>query len=220
MERKKYLVVVAGGSGTRMGASCPKQFLHLGGKAILQVTIEKFVSAVPDLKVITVLPKSHIDEWKNYCYENNFVCPQTLVAGGITRFHSVRNGLEKVPDGALVAIHDGVRPLISKDLIISLFDAADKFGAVTPSVPVTDTIKTLDAKPVDRSTLQAVQTPQVFYSETLKSAYNQPFDTMFTDDASVLEAAGGHVEYVKGERSNIKITTPDDLLLAEAFLSL
>ena len=113
MGRKKYLIVMAAGSGTRMGAEKPKQFIELGGKAVLQMTIEKFLKACPGIKVVTVLPEAHMEYWKEYCIERNFSCPQTLVKGGITRFHSVQNALSKVPEGALVAVHVGVRPLIS-----------------------------------------------------------------------------------------------------------
>ncbi|MCQ2135833.1 MAG: 2-C-methyl-D-erythritol 4-phosphate cytidylyltransferase [Bacteroidales bacterium] len=220
MERKKYLVVMAGGSGTRMGAALPKQFLRIGDKCILHLTIEKFLHACPDINVITVLPSSGMQWWKDYCYENNFLCRQTLVAGGMTRFHSVRNGLAKVPDGALVAIHDAVRPLLSRDLIINIFDHAEKSGSAVPFVPVVDTIKARGGQSVDRSELMAIQTPQVFWSENLKKAYEQPYDTSYTDDASVLEADGGVVDFVEGEKFNIKLTTPDDLRLAEAILTL
>ena len=219
MDRKKYLLVMAGGSGSRMGADCPKQFLEIGGKAILQLTIERFLEAEPDLKVVVVLPKEHIDTWKQYCHSRNFFCPQTLVSGGITRFHSVRNGLEKVPEGALVAVHDAVRPLISAELVRTLYAAAEVSGAVVPTVPVVDTIKSLDGIYVDRSRLLSVQTPQIFRSELLKEAYRQPYNTSFTDDASVVEAAGETVDYVSGERFNIKITTPDDLVLCNALMS-
>ena len=218
MDRKKYLIVTAGGTGTRMGSSCPKQFLEIGGRAILHVTISKFLEAFPDIKVIVTLPKDHIEGWKKYCYERNFHCPQTIVAGGLTRFHSVKNGLEKVPDGALVAVHDGVRPLLSARLIRDLFEAAEASPAVVPSVPVVDTIKTVEGKPVDRSKLLAVQTPQIFHSEILKKAYNLPYSTLFTDDASVVEADGVKVSYVAGEKFNIKVTTPDDLLICKAVL--
>lgn len=219
MERKKYLVVTAGGTGSRMGAGSPKQFLEIGGKAILQLTIEKFLEAEPDLKVVVVLPKDHVDSWKKYCYARNFNCPQTLVEGGFTRFHSVKNGLARVPDGALVAIHDAVRPLVTPRLIRSLFAAAEESGAVVPAVPVVDTIKTVDGEYVDRSRLLSVQTPQIFRSEILRKAYGQPYNTNFTDDASVVEAAGETVSYVTGERFNIKITTPDDLVLCNALMS-
>jgi len=206
---------MAGGSGTRMGAGVPKQFIEVGGKALLHLTIEKFLAAEPGIKVITVLPKDSIDAWKKYCYDHNFVCAQTLVEGGFTRFHSVKNGLAKVPEGALVAIHDGVRPLISIELIRTLFGKAENTPAVAPALPVVDTIKSKDGTKVDRSQLLAVQTPQIFHSEVLKAAYEQPYNTSFTDDASVVEAAGETVLYADGERFNIKITTPDDLVLYE-----
>ncbi|MGN0189505.1 MAG: 2-C-methyl-D-erythritol 4-phosphate cytidylyltransferase [Candidatus Cryptobacteroides sp.] len=227
MEKKKYLIVTAGGHGTRMGSSVPKQFLAIGEKPVLQLTIEKFLEAVPDVKVVTVLPKTHIATWKSYCFEHNFICPQILVEGGITRFHSVRNALEKVPDGALVAVHDGVRPFVTKELIRKLFSLAETSPAVIPVTPVTDTLKVLVRdgegllKPVagasaDRSVLYGAQTPQVFSSDILKKAYCCAYDTAFTDDASVVERTGTPLSYIEGERLNIKITTPEDLVLANA----
>ena len=230
MGRKKFVIVMAAGSGTRMGADVPKQFIELNGKAILRMTIETFLSACPDLSVITVLPEAHIAYWKNYCLKNTFTCPQVLVKGGITRFHSVRNALEKVPEGALVAIHDGVRPLISQELVRSMFEKAEEIPALIPVTPCVDTMKVLERQgddlvgipgvKVDRSTLFGVQTPQIFHSEIIKEAYSQAYDTAFTDDASVLEKYGKNPSYVAGERFNIKITTQDDLLLARAILSL
>ena len=226
-ERKKYLIVTAGGSGTRMGTDRPKQFLELGGKAILQLTIERFLEAEPELAVVVVLPKDHISSWKFYCYERRFECPQTLVCGGITRFHSVKNALEKVPGGALVAIHDGVRPLLSAALVRRLFEEAEAKGSAVPVTPCVETMKLLEpgtlalcGKAPDRARLFGVQTPQIFHSETIKAAFLQPFDPDFTDESSVMEAAGKEVFFTPGERTNIKITTPDDLLLAKAILSL
>lgn len=234
MERKKYLIVMAGGSGTRMGSSTPKQFLELQGKAILHRTIQKFADAEPGIKVITVLPKEHIEYWKNYCVTHNFLYPQKLVTGGITRFHSVKNGLDKVPEGALVAIHDGVRPLMSEELIRNAFSKAADMKAVIPVTPCTDTLKavrevivpngepyyeTVTGVELDRSIVYGAQTPQVFHSEVLKKAYLQAFDTAFTDDASVAAKDGVRIAYIKGERLNIKITTPEDMLIANAVLS-
>ncbi len=220
---KKILIVTAGGTGTRMGADRPKQFLEIDGKAILQLTIEKFVAAVPDISVIVVLPSDHIDAWKQYCYSHHFACRQTLVAGGFTRYHSVKNGLSKVPDGALVAVHDGVRPLLSEALIRRLFEEAEANGSAVPVMPCVETMKVLDPatmKPTgessDRSRLFGVQTPQIFDSQTIKAAYGQPYNVSFTDDSSVVEAAGRGVFYTLGERNNIKITTPEDLALARA----
>ena len=227
--------MMAAGSGTRMGAQLPKQFMEIGGKAILRRTMEVFMEACPDISVITVLPKQYIDYWKDYCYKNNFICPQILVAGGITRFHSVRNALKKVPAGALVAVHDGVRPLVSVQLVKEMFSQAENKSALIPVVPCVDTMKVLQktmaedgieelvampGQTVDRTFLYGAQTPQIFHSELLKEAYDQAFDTSFTDDASVVERQGKSLSYVPGERLNIKITTSEDLILAEAVLNL
>ena len=230
MNRKKYVIVMAAGSGTRMGSDLPKQFIELGGKAILQMTMETFLRACPDISVITVLPEDHMSYWKTYCLERNFTCPQVLVKGGITRFHSVKNALEKVPEGAVVAVHDGVRPLVSEELVRSMFEKAESEQALIPVVPCVDTMKVLEKKgdslftvlgaSVDRSMLYGAQTPQIFHSEILKEAYSQAYDTSFTDDASVVEKYGKSLSYVIGERLNLKITTQDDLLLARAILSL
>ena len=229
MERKKYLVVTAGGSGLRMGSDLPKQFLPLDGRAVLQRTIERFVEACPDIQVITVLPEGHVAWWRRYCQEKGFNCPQRLVKGGITRFHSVRNALAHVPDGAVVAIHDGVRPLLSADLIRAMFVRMEQgTRALIPVVPMVDTLAVLDkvsdgslkdsGELVDRSRVFGVQTPQVFRSEDLKAAYAQGYDTLFTDDASVARRYGIPLSYIAGERNNIKLTTKEDLLLAEAIL--
>ena len=230
MNRRKYVIVVAGGSGSRMGAAKPKQFLELGGKAILRRTIEVFLDACPDVNIIVVLPEEHMAYWKDYCYKHNFICPQILVKGGFTRFHSVKNALEKVPDGALVAVHDGVRPLLTSGMVRSLFSTAETSQAVIPVTPCIETLKVLretdghlEAVPgaeADRSVLFGAQTPQMFWSELLKDAYCQPYDTAFTDDASVVEKYGKSLSYVIGERLNIKITTQEDLLLARAVDSL
>ncbi|MBQ9193319.1 MAG: 2-C-methyl-D-erythritol 4-phosphate cytidylyltransferase [Bacteroidales bacterium] len=228
MDRKKYLVVTAGGSGLRMGTALPKQFLELEGRAVLQRTIERFREACPDIQVITVLPEGHVAWWRHYCQEKGFNCPQRLVKGGITRFHSVRNALEYVPDGAVVAIHDGVRPLLSVRLIREMFDRMESVRALIPVVPTVDTLAVLDrtgdgalkdsGELVDRSRVFGVQTPQMFRSEDLKAAYAQGFDTLFTDDASVARRYGIPLSYAAGERNNIKLTTQEDLLLAEAIL--
>lgn len=229
MGRRKYVIIMAAGSGTRMGAEVPKQFIELGGKAILQRTIEIFLDACPGISVVTVLPEDHMTYWRNYCLERNFICPQVLVKGGITRFHSVRNALARVPEGALVAVHDGVRPLLTVKFAKEMFDKAEGVDGLIPVTPCTDTIKVLEkngdvlsAMPgasADRSVLYGAQTPQVFRSEVLKSAYAMAYDTAFTDDASVVEKYGKSLSYVIGERLNIKITTQEDLVLARAVLS-
>ena len=230
MERKKYLVVTAGGSGVRMGSALPKQFLELGGRAVLQRTIERFLEACPDIKVITVLPEAHMGWWRLYCRDRNFLCPQRLVPGGFTRFHSVKNALAFVPDGAVVAVHDAVRPLLTSALIRLMFERMDTARALIPVVPSVDTLAVLDKDPdgtlrdsgeeVDRSRIFGAQTPQMFRSEDLKAAYGQGFDPAFTDDASVARRYGVPLSYVAGERNNIKLTTPEDLALAEAILQI
>ncbi len=222
MDRKIYGIFVAGGSGTRMGGDIPKQFLNLDGKVILQRTVERFLEAVPDMQVIVVLPQQHFGTWKDICVRGSLYCPQTLVSGGMTRFHSVRNALEKVPDGAIVSIHDGVRPLISRGLIREMADRMQSVPAMIPVVPVVDTLRSKDpsSPSPDRSSLVAVQTPQMFWSELIKDAYTQAYDLSFTDDASVAEKKDIPLTMIDGERYNIKITTPEDLRLAEAVISL
>ena len=221
------MIIVAGGSGSRMGASMPKQFLELGGKPILRLSIEVMLEACPQARIVTVLPEDHIDYWKDYCLKANFHVPQIIVQGGITRFHSVKNALAKVPEGALAAIHDAVRPLVSPELVRALVRQADEGGSAVPAVPAVDTLRVLEKRGetlvaadsvLDRSKIYAIQTPQVFWSETLLDAYKQAFDTAFTDDASVVARKGIPLSYVQGERYNLKITTPEDLALAEAIL--
>ncbi len=224
MRRKIYGIFVAGGSGTRMGGEVPKQFLLLDGRPILQRTIERFLEAEPELKVITVLPRAHFQTWKDLCAVHSFHCPQTLVAGGLTRFHSVQNALRKVPDGAVVSIHDGVRPLISAALVRRMLDRMESdedCPALLPVVPVVDTLRSTDpgVPDPDRSKTVAVQTPQIFRSEAIKAAYRQAYDLSFTDDASVAARNGIPLAFEQGERFNLKITTPEDLVLAEAILT-
>jgi 2-C-methyl-D-erythritol 4-phosphate cytidylyltransferase len=230
MGRKKYLIVMAAGSGTRMGGDMPKQFMELGGKAVLQRTIEVFLNAVPDIKVVTVLPDHHIGYWRDYCLERNFICPQILVKGGFTRFHSVKNALARIPDDALVAVHDGVRPLVSAGFVKDMFEKAEDIPALIPVLPCVDTMKVLyrkgdelvtaEGQSVDRSLLYGAQTPQMFHSEILKQAYEQAYDTAFTDDASVVLKDGKNLSYLLGERFNIKLTTQDDIVLAKAIISM
>lgn len=231
----KILIVMAAGSGSRMGSATPKQFLDLGGKPVLRRTIESFIAAEPDIRVVTVLPKDHISFWKEYCLSADFNYPQLLVQGGFTRFHSVRNALEKVPDGAVVAIHDGVRPLVSAGLIRKMFEmmSARKCRALIPVLPSIDTLRLLDkrmdgsgaevltaaAQDLDRSRVYRVQTPQMFVSEVIKAAYSQAFDTSFTDDASVAVKKGIPLSFCEGERYNFKLTSPEDLEMARMIIS-
>ena len=227
MEEKKFLIVSAGGTGTRMGSVIPKQFLNLDGIPILRRTIEVFLRAIPEIQVVTVLPEGHMSYWRDYCRKENFLCPQRLVKGGFTRFHSVKNALSHVPEEALVAVHDGVRPLITPGKIRELFQLAGTAPAVIPVLPVTDTLKLIDRRDgklvsaggqIDRSRIYGAQTPQVFQADALKAAYAQQYDTLFTDDASVAERYGIPLTFVEGERFNLKITTPEDLVLARAII--
>mgnify|MGYP004508141549 CR=1 FL=1 len=233
-ERRKYLVVVAGGRGLRMGAELPKQFLGIGERSVLHRTIDRFAAACPDIRVVTVMNSDYVDFWKEYCLGSAMVVPQTIVRGGMTRFHSVKNALAKIPDGALVAVHDGVRPFVSEKLIRDMFARAEAVPALVPVIPAVDTMRALsntkDASgreilesldiQLDRSLLYAVQTPQMFRSEILKAAYSQPYDPSFTDDASVVERSGVRLSFIQGERLNFKITTKEDLLLARAVFNL
>ena len=225
-----YVIIMAAGSGIRMGYKMPKQFLTISGKTILQITIEKFISACPGIKIITVLPDEYMDYWKQYCYKHEFLYPQILVKGGITRFHSVKNALEKVPDGTIVAIHDGVRPLVSERLISMMFDKMRTgIQALIPVLPSVDTLRvltqtengweTVPERTVDRNEIFAVQTPQIFRSFAIKEAYNQAFDTSFTDDSSVADKKNIPLSYILGERYNIKLTNKEDLVFAETLLS-
>lgn len=220
MQRKIYIVIVAGGSGTRMGGDTPKQFLEIDGVPVLQRTMERFISAIPDIKIITVLPKEHFNTWKDLCLKHSFFCPQTLVEGGLTRFHSVRNALEKIPDGAIVGIHDGVRPFISVALIRKLCSMMETETAVAPMLKITDSLKFADGSfpEPDRNNIVSVQTPQMFRSEDIKAAYEQAYNPIFTDDVSVAVRNGIHVCFTEGEKLNIKLTTRDDLILAGAIL--
>lgn len=225
MGKRKYCIFACGGSGLRMGASLPKQFLRIGGKTILQLSIEKILEADPDTAIILALPADYRQFWVDECRQMGFDVRQSIVDGGITRFHSVKNALEKVPADALVAVHDAVRPFVSADLVRRLFAAAEGMGAAIPVVPVTDTLKVLRRnadgrlEPIpgavaDRSVMFGAQTPQVFDSAILKKAYSMAYNVDFTDDASVVAADGGTMEYIPGEKYNIKLTTPEDMEIA------
>ena len=215
---KKIALIVAGGKGERMNADIPKQFLLLNDLPILMHTLNAFTDFD---KRILVLPQSQIENWKTLCGEYNFALKHMLVAGGINRFGSVKNGLRKVDEGSIVAIHDGVRPLISKNLTNKLIATTKKGIGVVPVVPVKDSLRKVDgnnSKAVSRSSLYKVQTPQCFFASTIKDAYKQNFSLFFTDDASVLESNGGKIIAILGEGENIKITTKEDLRIAEVFM--
>ncbi|MES2592235.1 MAG: 2-C-methyl-D-erythritol 4-phosphate cytidylyltransferase [Bacteroidota bacterium] len=219
---KKYVVIVAGGTGTRMNSAVPKQFIELLGKPVLMHTIEKFVAAISDITIVLVLSPAHREQWETFCKKHNFTIPCQLADGGETRFHSVKNGLALVPDNAVVGIHDAARPLVSTKTIISAFETAELTGNASPAVSVSESIRELKNglnKAVDRNHYYIIQTPQCFQSDLIKKAFLQQYTPAFTDDASVLEAMGEKINLVEGNRENIKITTPEDLVIAEALFS-
>ncbi len=219
---KHTILIVAGGRGTRMGGPQPKQFLELAGRPVLMHTLEAFDRWDASARLIVVLPEDQIDTWKRLCQAHVFGRIHRVVAGGETRFHSVRNGLGAVASNGLIAVHDGVRPLVAPSVIAACFAAAADGGAAVPVVPVVESVREVDAdggsRPVDRTRLRVVQTPQVFRADVLRAAYCLPYDPRFTDDASVVEASGVAVRLVPGNRENIKLTTPMDLLLAEQLM--
>ena len=219
---KRGVIIVAGGSGRRMGGALPKQFMMLDNEPILARSINRMHEALPAAEIVVVLPEEHVELWKNIAARFD-VARHKIALGGKERFHSVKNGLAALSDEvAIVGIHDAVRPLASKKLIIKLFIEAENNTAVIPVVAPIDSYRIVegdDSRIIDRSALRMVQTPQVFQAEALRKAYEQPFSSTFTDDASVMEAAGHKVTLVEGERENIKITTPSDMLIAEAIIN-
>lgn len=223
---KKYVIIVAGGKGLRMGGEVPKQFLPVKGRPVLMRTLDAFYAYDASVQLILVLPLAQKDYWMSLCASCHFDVPYRLAEGGETRFHSVANGLSLVPDDedCLVAVHDGVRPFVSKSVIDTCFRMAEKTYAVVPVIPVVETVRRLDgtdgqSRTVNRADYRLVQTPQTFDGRLLKKAYAQPYRETFTDDASVVEALGSPVTLVEGNRENIKLTTPFDLKIAEALLS-
>ena len=220
----RYAILVAGGKGLRMGGDIPKQFLPVGGKPVLMRTIEVFRQAYPDISIIVVLPVSQQEYWHQLCNDYSFSVPFQIANGGETRFHSVSNGLKLVPDKVegVVGVHDGVRPFVTVETIRRCFDEAVEFGAVVPVVPIVETVRQLcedgTSITVPRDEYKLVQTPQTFRISLLKKAYQQPYISSFTDDASVVEAMGKPVHLVEGNRENIKITTPADIRLVNGLL--
>ena len=218
---KRYVIIVAGGKGLRMGADLPKQFIPLAGKPVLMRTLENFSTCGMPADIVLVLPRDHQEYWRRLCREYGFRVPHRIADGGETRFHSVRNGLLLVDDDdAVVAVHDGVRPFVKHDVIRRCFAMAAAGRAVVPVTGVVDSVRRMEpdgrSAAVPRGEYRLVQTPQVFPARMLKEAYACGYSEDFTDDASVVEAAGIDVELAEGNRENIKITTPFDLIVAEA----
>jgi 2-C-methyl-D-erythritol 4-phosphate cytidylyltransferase len=219
---KRGVIIVAGGSGRRMGASLPKQFMMLGNEPILVRSINSIHEALPAAEIVVVLPTEHVELWKNLS-ARFIVAPHKIAHGGQERFHSVRNGLQAMSQEVeYIGVHDAVRPMASKKLIIRLMLEAEEHPAVIPTIAPPDSYRIVQGEEshiIDRSTLRIVQTPQVFQAKTLRKAYEQEFTPLFTDDASVVEATGTEITLIEGERENIKITTPADMIFAQAIIS-
>jgi 2-C-methyl-D-erythritol 4-phosphate cytidylyltransferase len=222
-EVKQYAIIVAGGSGSRMQAAQPKQFLPIGGEPVLMHTVRRFHAYSPAMPLILVLPASEIATWETLCATHGFQVPHQVVAGGNSRFQSVKNGLaalEGETDGE-VAVHDGVRPFVDNALLGAVYSAAAAQGAAVVAVSLKESIRRVrgtHSQAVDRTAYRLVQTPQCFRLPLLRRAYAQPETALFTDDASVVEKFGHKIQLVEGSFRNIKLTTPEDLVLAEAFL--
>jgi 2-C-methyl-D-erythritol 4-phosphate cytidylyltransferase len=221
LNMKKFAVIVAGGSGSRMGSQTPKQFMPLKGLPVLMHSIKAFYNYDSDVKLVVVLPPSFMEYWDKLCDEFSFKLPHTKIEGGKTRFQSVKNGLNKVPKDALVAIHDGARPLVSIDVIERCFESAGSNGSGVAAVQVKDSIREGNwekSESKERSRFFFVQTPQTFRADLLKKAFEQDEQPYFTDESSVLEKAGYRVVLTEGDYRNIKITTVEDFSLASTLM--
>ena len=233
-----YVIIVAGGKGLRMGSDIPKQFLPIGGKPVLMRTLERFREYSEDLQIILVLPEAQQAYWQELCKEYDFQVDYQIANGGQTRFHSVQNGLNLIPDDAegVVGVHDGVRPFPSIEVIRSCYETARMAKAVIPVIPIVETVRQIipnnqstpsnqntpnnpSSITVPRDQYRLVQTPQTFDIQLLKAANRQPYNDGFTDDASVVESYGHQITLVEGNRENIKITTPYDITVAEAIIN-
>lgn len=219
--RERTVIIVAGGKGMRMGGSLPKQFIPLQGKPVLMHTLDTFYQWDAGAEILLVIPEEQVSYWTMLCEELNCTVPHRIIYGGDTRFHSVKNALNETEGrGGLIAVHDGVRPFVSPEVIASCYTVAGIWGAAIPVVPVIESVREINGgenRPFDRNRLCIVQTPQVFRADLLRRAYGQPYHERFTDDASLVEATGHGIRLVDGNRENIKITTPADLIYA-AFL--
>lgn len=218
---KKSVIIVAGGKGTRMGSELPKQFLPLAGVPILMYTLMAFKKYDEKIEIIVVLPRGEQQYWKQLCQEQHFTIEHRIANAGETRFHSVKNGLALVEAPGLVGVHDGVRPFVADEVIHRCYELAEEHKAVIPVIDVVESVRHLTdggSETVDRNDYKLVQTPQVFDVELLKQAYEQEYNSMFTDDASVVEAMGVSVYLTEGNRENIKITTPFDMMIGAALV--
>lgn len=218
---KKYLIIVAGGAGARMNLPIPKQFTQLLGKPIILHSITPFIEAYPDIEVIIGVPKIYVQSFNDLAKEHSFDKPYTVVEGGESRFHTVKNCLETIKESGIVGIHDAARPLVSVKTIIAGYKAAEMYGSAVPAIPLYDSIRQIDSAlniAVDRSKYCLIQTPQCFRTDIIQKAYKKDYKFTFTDDASVVESTGEKIHLVDGHSDNIKITTPRDLVIAEALM--
>lgn len=221
---QEYVIIVAGGSGSRMKSDIPKQFLPVNGLPVLMHTVRAFAAYSPDLHIIVVLPSQQFAFWEELCKKHEFYVAHQLVAGGETRFNSVKNGLNSITDKeeCLIAVHDGVRPVISREIITGSFEKAALHGAAVVSVPLKDSIRIVGQnegnKAMDRTLFRLIQTPQTFRSSWMRAAFAADYHESFTDCASVLETWGYPIQLIDGAYENIKITTPEDLRWAEIYL--
>ena len=215
---KKAAIIVAGGSGIRMGGEVPKQFRLIGGKPVVMWSLTAFYNYDPEIHLILVIPQVHIDLWEKLREEFKPAFNVTVVAGGEERYHSVQNGLKAITDEDIIAIHDGVRPFIDSVTINRCFDAAHKTGTAIPVIESVDSIRLLiqdGSRPLKRRDVKRVQTPQVFRREVIQKAYSQPYKEGFTDEATICEMAGFKITLIEGNKLNLKITTPEDMMLAD-----
>jgi 2-C-methyl-D-erythritol 4-phosphate cytidylyltransferase len=218
----KKVIIVAGGVGKRMQSTTPKQFLKVGGEVILMRVIRLFHEFDSKMELIVTLPEGQFETWNELCKANFFNIPHRLAKGGETRFNSVKNALETIHDECVIAVHDGVRPLVSKLTIETTFNKAEEKGNAIPVLPINESVRYISGtenNAVDRNYYKTVQTPQVFHSKVLADAYQQVYKPEFTDDASVVENMGVSIETIEGNSENIKITTKKDLDIAEVLLS-
>jgi 2-C-methyl-D-erythritol 4-phosphate cytidylyltransferase len=218
---KYFAIIVGGGSGSRMLSEVPKQFMLLRGRPVLMHTIEAFDKSDYNPEIIVVLNVDFHQYWENLCLLHNFSIPHKLVKGGTQRFDSVKNGIKAIKTKAIVAIHDAVRPLLSKQLIDRTFEEAERSGNAVAAIKSRDSVRQNTGThtiPLDREEIYLIQTPQTFSSEILKKAYTQEYRNEFTDDASVAEKLGIKINLIDGETRNFKITFPEDIRLAEIYL--
>lgn len=218
---QKTVIITAGGTGSRMGSNIPKQFLLLNQKPLLWYTINSFIVAYHDIKIILVLPADYLNAGAQLINELNLSAQTTIIVGGSTRFESVQNGVKLIKETSVIFVHDGVRCLVSADLIKRCYEQTIQSGSAIPAVTSTDSVRLIANNlhsSINRDRVKIIQTPQTFLSSTLIKAFEQPFQESFTDEATVVEAMGELVHLIEGEYSNIKITRPADLIVAAAIL--